>query len=337
MTSPSWIWLNSSSSVVLEFLARISCLTFCCLWCAISFAWLDFLTALNWSPATGTSDSPRISTAVAGPAFFSFSPLLLVIRRILPEQVPATTLMSDFSVPLSTSRDAIGPLALSSLASSTVPIASLSGLAFSSSTSACSKIISSRLVMPSPVFADTGTLMTSPPQSSTRTPFSARSFLTISGFAPGLSILLMATMIGTPAAFAWLMDSMVCGLTLSSAATTSTAMSVACAPLALMAVNASCPGVSRNTIFCPLISTSDAPMCWVIPPDSPAVTFVFLMASSSEVLPWSTCPMTVMIGARGFRSSSLSSKVSMPSSSRYSSSSSTFPMAIWIPISSARS
>ncbi len=38
--------------------------------------------------------------------------------------------------------------------------------------------------------------------------------------AVGLSILLIATMIGTPAALAWLIDSIVCGITLSSAATT---------------------------------------------------------------------------------------------------------------------
>src|SRR3972149_10632824 len=39
-------------------------------------------------------------------------------------------------------------------------------------------------------------------------------------------------------------------------------------------------------------------MCWVIPPCSPAVTFVFLIASRREVFPWSTWPMTVTIGGR---------------------------------------
>ena len=38
-----------------------------------------------------------------------------------------------------------------------------------------------------------------------------------SGSAPGLSILLMATMIGTPAALAWAIASLVCGMTPSSA------------------------------------------------------------------------------------------------------------------------
>ncbi len=76
-----------------------------------------------------------------------------------------------------------------------------------------------------------------------------------SGWPTCLSILLMATMIGTPAALACLMDSMVCGITPSSAATTSTAISVAWAPRARMAVNASWPGVSRKVIFWPFFST----------------------------------------------------------------------------------
>ena len=40
-------------------------------------------------------------------------------------------------------------------------------------------------------------------------------------------------------------------------------------------------------------------MCWVMPPASPAATSVERIASSSEVLPWSTWPMMVTTGARG--------------------------------------
>ena len=69
---------------------------------------------------------------------------------------------------------------------------------------------------------------------------------TRSASASGLSILLTATMIGTLAARAWLIASTVCGITPSSAATTRMTMSVAWAPRARMAVNASWPGVSRN-------------------------------------------------------------------------------------------
>ena len=105
--------------------------------------------------------------------------------------------------------------------------------------------------------------------------------------------------IGTFAARAWLIASSVWGMTPSSAATTITAMSVTRAPRARIAVNASWPGVSRKTTFLPSFVTSDAPMCWVIPPRSPAATVVLRIASSRLVLPWSTWPMTVTIGGRG--------------------------------------
>ena len=49
-------------------------------------------------------------------------------------------------------------------------------------------------------------------------------------------------------------------------------------------------------------------MCWVMPPASPAATSVSRIASSSEVLPWSTWPMIVTTGGRSTRSSSASSK-----------------------------
>ena len=48
-------------------------------------------------------------------------------------------------------------------------------------------------------------------------------------------------------------------------------------------------------------------MCCVIPPASPAATAVWRIASRSEVLPWSTWPMTVITGARGTRSSGFDS------------------------------
>ncbi len=78
---------------------------------------------------------------------------------------------------------------------------------------------------------------------------------TRSGFESGTSILLTATTIGTSAARACEIDSRVCGITPSSAATTSTAMSVTFAPRARIAVKASWPGVSRKVIFRPCRST----------------------------------------------------------------------------------
>jgi hypothetical protein len=51
------------------------------------------------------------------------------------------------------------------------------------------------------------------------------------------------------------MASIVCGITPSSAATTSTTMSVTLAPRARIEVNASWPGVSMNVTFWPFCST----------------------------------------------------------------------------------
>ena len=146
------------------------------------------------------------------------------------------------------------------------------------------------------MWADTGTISTFPPQSEAKSPCSASPCLTLSIFAPGLSILLIATIISIPAALAWLIASTVCGITPSSAATTRIAISVDCAPRIRIAVNASCPGVSRNVIVLSLILTTDAPICCVIPPASPEITLVCLMASRSDVLPWSTCPITHTTG-----------------------------------------
>ena len=75
--------------------------------------------------------------------------------------------------------------------------------------------------------------------------------MTRCGLASGLSILLIATMIGAFAALAWRIASIVCGMTPSSAATTSTTMSVTLAPRARIAVNAAWPGVSIKVIVSP--------------------------------------------------------------------------------------
>ena len=109
--------------------------------------------------------------------------------------------------------------------------------------------------MPCPVLADTGTNGESPPNSSGTTCSATSSLFTRSGLASGLSILFIATTIGTPAALAWWMASLVCGMTPSSAATTRMTMSVAFAPRARMAVKAAWPGVSRKVIMPRGVST----------------------------------------------------------------------------------
>src|ERR1700689_4195063 len=55
-------------------------------------------------------------------------------------------------------------------------------------------------------------------------------------------------------------------------------------------------------------------MCWVMPPASPDTTLAWRSASSSEVLPWSTWPITVTTGERGSVSVELSTASNRPSS-----------------------
>ena len=102
--------------------------------------------------------------------------------------------------------------------------------------------------MPWPVFAETSMNWASPPNSSATTSWASSSCLMRCGLASCLSILLTATTTGTFAAFACAIASMVCGMTPSSAATTSTTMSVTWLPRARMAVKASWPGVSRKVM-----------------------------------------------------------------------------------------
>ena len=130
------------------------------------------------------------------------------------------------------------------------PEASAFALAVSSSSaSATSSTFSSRSSSPSLCLAETSANCVVPPHSSGCSSSAASSLRTRSGFASGRSVLLTATTIGTSAARAWAIDSFVCGITPSSAATTSTAMSVTFAPRARIAVKASWPGVSRNVIL----------------------------------------------------------------------------------------
>lgn len=56
---------------------------------------------------------------------------------------------------------------------------------------------------------------------------------------------------GTLLFIACLIDSTVCGITPSSAATTRTTISVSLAPLPLIAEKAACPGVSKKVIDLP--------------------------------------------------------------------------------------
>ena len=57
----------------------------------------------------------------------------------------------------------------------------------------------------------------------------------------------------------------------------------------------------------------------VIPPASPSITFVSLIASNNDVFPWSTCPITTTTGGLSCNSSLLSSDSSNSISSSFTS------------------
>ena len=154
---------------------------------------------------------------------------------------------------------ATGPRPTDRWLSMTLASSKPSGSARRSSISATSRIISSRSSTPSLLIAEMGTVTVSPPQSSGVKPRWARSFITFFKSAFGLSILLIATIIGMSAARMWSIASTVCAIIPSSAAITNMAMSVAIAPRARIPVNALCPGVSIKVILWPCRSAWYAP------------------------------------------------------------------------------
>ena len=154
-------------------------------------------------PTWGTLGNPSTSTGVDGVAFLTRFPASLNMAFTLPQSSPTTIVSPTFNVPELTSTVKRAPRVRSISASITVPSAGLDGSALRSSSSATTIKFSSRSEIPFFSLAETDTLTVSPPQSSTTRPTSANCCLTRSGLAPGLSILLIATTIGTPAARAW--------------------------------------------------------------------------------------------------------------------------------------
>mmetsp|Transcript_12125 Transcript_12125/g.32250 ORF Transcript_12125/g.32250 Transcript_12125/m.32250 type:complete len:634 (-) Transcript_12125:127-2028(-) len=299
-------------------------------------AFASSVTAISWSPAAGSPLSPTSSIALLGPAESSRLPVASESARTRPHWDPATTMSPTLSVPFCTSAVATAPWPTTCFASTTTPAASRSGLARRSMVSASRLSCSSSAGRPEPVLADRSVESTSPPKSSSTTSCSSSCILTLLGSASGLSILLTATTIGTSLALAALIDWIVCSLTPSSAATTSTTMSVMLAPRARMSEKAAWPGVSMKVIVSSESGSEIwyAPMCCVMPPASPDTTLVSRSASSSDVLPWSTCPMIVTIGGR--LSSALgSSSSSITPSMETSSSSMSSPMVTFAPKPSA--
>mmetsp|Transcript_38281 Transcript_38281/g.91655 ORF Transcript_38281/g.91655 Transcript_38281/m.91655 type:complete len:322 (+) Transcript_38281:1686-2651(+) len=204
------------------------------------------------SPASGTPLIPTMLTGVLGPAsLYLVLPSKPISALTLPFASPATNESPTRTVPLCMSVVATVPSPFSTRASRTTPCASLSGFALRSSSSAWSITLLRRSSSPVPSFALIWEQRTSPPRSSVRISYPARSARTRLGSAVSRSILFTATMSGTAACLAHAMESAVCCFTLSSAATTRMIMSAVFAPRSLMSVNAACPGVSMKVIVSP--------------------------------------------------------------------------------------
>ena len=111
----------------------------------------------------GTPVKPSTSTGVEGPASLAWLPLSSISARTRANSVPATTMSPTLSVPRWTSTVATAPRPRSSLASMTRPSARPSRGTCSSSTSACSRMVSSSLSRPVFLTAETSTSSVSPP------------------------------------------------------------------------------------------------------------------------------------------------------------------------------
>ena len=170
---------------------------------AISRALRSSFNTITSSPALGTSDKPKISTGIDGPASLISFPDSSIMARTLPNVEPAKIISPRFKVPDCTNTVVTGPRPLSKRPSITKPLAGVFFGACNSKISACSNTASSNSSIPLPVLAETSRNMTSPPKSSGTTSCATNSIFTRSGAASGLSILLIATTNGTPAALAW--------------------------------------------------------------------------------------------------------------------------------------
>ena len=199
---PPSIFENKSSSESDSLAIFDFCFAFSFLVSAIAFACFSVSKAINLSPALGSSVSPVISTGVLGRADAISIPKSFFNVLTLPNVVPTTTLSPNLNVPFCINNVTTDPTFLSNLASITLPIAYLFGFAFRFSISAVNSIVSRSSSIPSPVSADILINVVSPPHESGVNPASVISVMTLSTFAVGLSILLIATIIGTFAALA---------------------------------------------------------------------------------------------------------------------------------------
>jgi len=146
---------------------------------------------------------PSISIGSHQEAFLIAFPVRSNILLTLPYVLCTTMISPTFNVPVIIISDVSIHCFADFLASITTPTALLFGLYFSSNTSACSAMVSKSSSIHCPVTAETFMMGVSPHRSSGIMSYFPKSALICSVlFAHGLSIFVMAIMIGTPDSFA---------------------------------------------------------------------------------------------------------------------------------------
>ena len=167
--------------------------------CTICLALAVSVTTWKSSPASGSDSRPSTSTGVEGSALRICAPRSFMHGAHLAEHRAADEEVAHVQRAVAHQHGGHRPAAAVELAlRARCPWPGALGLALRSCISATSRIISSsrsRLIWC--VLAETGTITVSPPQSSASRPRSASCCLMRSGWASGLSILLMATTMGT--------------------------------------------------------------------------------------------------------------------------------------------
>ena len=197
-------------SVAVTFVFALSFASACAFNSAILRAVFSSETSSNLSPKFGNSLKPVTTTGVEGVAFPFGLFFQSTIVRTFAYVLPATINSPVFSSPPVINKFTTEPFPTSIWLSITRPSAGILVSAFNSSMSAVNKIISSNFSTFSPVFAEIGTIIVSPPHSSgLRLKSVANCAFVRSILAPSLSILFIATIIFAFAASANLIASAV--------------------------------------------------------------------------------------------------------------------------------
>ena len=205
-------------------------------------------------PTFGAVLKPKTSTDLLGPAISTLFWFSSNIALTLAREFSTLIFSPTFKLPFLTNTVAKKPFRLSREDSIITPLNGFFGSAFKSSISEIRRIISRSSSIPLPVLAEISTQTTLPPRPSTKTPSFFNCSLTFWEFAPGRSILLIATKNGVFATPICSRDSFVWGITPSTPAITKTTKSVTLAPRALILAKAIWPGVSIKVICLPWCS-----------------------------------------------------------------------------------